>query len=55
MKEKIQNAMRNIPSMDRLLSMPWIGKYETEIGRDYSKIDHFRGARRPKGENIQRS
>jgi len=37
LKEKIQNAMRNIPSMDRLLSMPWIGKYETEIGRDSVK------------------
>lgn len=37
MKEKIQNAMRNIPSMDKILSMPWIGKYEAEIGRDSVK------------------
>ena len=33
MKDKIQNAMRNIPSMDKMLSMPWIGRYEAEIGR----------------------
>ncbi|MDD4431457.1 MAG: L-seryl-tRNA(Sec) selenium transferase [Bacteroidales bacterium] len=37
MKEKIQNAMRNIPSMDRLLSMHSIGQYEPEIGRDALK------------------
>ncbi|NLD05423.1 MAG: L-seryl-tRNA(Sec) selenium transferase [Synergistaceae bacterium] len=29
--------MRNIPSMNSILSMPWIGKYETEIGRDSVK------------------
>ena len=34
MNDKIQNAMRNIPSMDKILSMPWIGRYEAEIGRD---------------------
>ncbi len=37
MKDKIQNAMRNIPSMDKMLSMPWIGKYEGKIGRDSVK------------------
>ena len=37
MKEKIQNAMRNIPSMDRMLLMPWTKKYEAEIGRDSVK------------------
>ncbi|MDD4160032.1 MAG: L-seryl-tRNA(Sec) selenium transferase [Synergistaceae bacterium] len=37
MREKIQNVMRNIPSMDKMLSMPWIGKYEAEIGRDSVK------------------
>lgn len=30
--------MRKIPSMDRMLSMPWIGKYEAEIGRDSVKF-----------------
>ena len=33
MKENIQNAMRGIPSMDRMLSMPWIERYQSEIGR----------------------
>lgn len=37
MKEKIQNAMRNIPPMNSILSMPWIEKYEAEIGRDSVK------------------
>lgn len=37
MSEKIRNAMRNIPSMDKMLSMPWIIDYETEIGRDAVK------------------
>ena len=38
MKENIQNAMRGIPSMDRMLSMPLIKKYEAQIGRDSVKF-----------------
>ena len=38
LKENIQNAMRGIPSMDRMLSMPLIKKYEAEIGRDSVKF-----------------
>lgn len=37
MKEEVQNALRNIPSMDKLLLMPWVEKYEAEIGRDSVK------------------
>ena len=37
MKEQIQNAMRKIPSMDKLLNLPWVAAYESEIGRDALK------------------
>lgn len=37
MKEQIQNAMRRIPAMNTLLSMPWVAGYEAEIGRDTVK------------------
>lgn len=37
MKDQIQNAMRRIPSMDKLLNLPWVAAYEAEIGRDAIK------------------
>ena len=37
MSEQIQNAMRRIPSMDKILSLPWISEFEQEIGRDAVK------------------
>ena len=37
LKEEIQNAMRRIPSMDKLLSQTWIAEYESEIGRETVK------------------
>ncbi len=37
MKENVQNAMRKIPSMDKLLSLPSIEEYESEIGHDSVK------------------
>ena len=37
MQENVQNAMRKIPQMDKLLSLPWISEYESEIGRDSVK------------------
>lgn len=37
MKEQVQNAMRRIPSMNTLLSLPWVAAYEAEIGRDTVK------------------
>lgn len=37
MKEDIQNAMRRIPAMNSLLSMPWVAGYEAEIGRETVK------------------
>lgn len=37
MKENIQNAMRSIPSMDKMLSMPWVSRYQAEIGRESVK------------------
>ncbi len=37
MKEEIRSVMRKIPSMDKLLSQPWISEYEKEIGREAIK------------------
>lgn len=37
MKEKMQDAMRKIPAMNALLSLPWIDSYETTIGRETVK------------------
>lgn len=38
MKENIQDAMRSIPSMDKMLSMPWVSQYQAEIGRESVKF-----------------
>ncbi|MEG1799648.1 MAG: L-seryl-tRNA(Sec) selenium transferase, partial [Synergistaceae bacterium] len=49
MKEEIRSVMRKIPSMDKLLSQPWISEYEKEIGRETVKsiisgvLAEFRG------------
>ena len=37
MKDQIQNAMRKIPSMDKLLSQPWVAGFEAELGRETAK------------------
>lgn len=37
MKEEVQNAMRRIPAVDKLLVFPWVAKYEAEIGRETVK------------------
>lgn len=34
---KLQQIMRQIPSMDRLLSLPWVAEYEKRIGRETIK------------------
>jgi len=37
LQENVQNAMRKIPQMDKLLSLQWINGFEAEIGRDSVK------------------
>ena len=37
MNNEVQNAMRKIPPMDKLLLLPWVEIYETQIGRDAVK------------------
>ena len=34
---KLQQIMKQIPSMDRLLSLPWVAEYEKKIGRETVK------------------
>ena len=34
---KLQQIMKQIPSMDRLLSLPWVAEYEKRIGRETIK------------------
>ncbi|MEG1604020.1 MAG: L-seryl-tRNA(Sec) selenium transferase [Cloacibacillus sp.] len=38
MKTEIQNIMRKIPSMDKMLAQPWIGCYEKQLGRETVKL-----------------
>lgn len=38
MHVEIQKIMRNIPSMDKLLSLPWIPEYEKKLGRETLKF-----------------
>ncbi|MEG1501854.1 MAG: L-seryl-tRNA(Sec) selenium transferase [Synergistaceae bacterium] len=37
MKTHIQEEMRKIPSMDKILSLPWITQFEESLGRDTVK------------------
>lgn len=37
MDARLQQIMRQIPSMDRLLSLPWVAEYEKRIGRETIK------------------
>lgn len=37
MKQDIQSVMRKLPSMDKLLALPWISEFEGKIGRDTVK------------------
>ena len=38
MDANIQKIMRNIPSMDKLLALPWIDGYEKKLGRETVKL-----------------
>ncbi|MDO5115262.1 MAG: L-seryl-tRNA(Sec) selenium transferase [Synergistaceae bacterium] len=38
MDAKIQTVMRKIPSMDRLLALPWVAEYEEKLGRETVKF-----------------
>ncbi|MDO4561242.1 MAG: L-seryl-tRNA(Sec) selenium transferase [bacterium] len=38
MDANIQKIMRNIPSMDKLLALPWIAGYEEKLGRETVKL-----------------
>ena len=37
MDAEIQKIMRNIPSMDKLLALPWIAEFEERLGRETVK------------------
>lgn len=37
-KTNIQNIMRQIPSMDRILAHPWMAEYEEKLGRETVKL-----------------
>ena len=37
MDAKLQQIMRQIPSMDRLLALPWVAEYEKKLGRETVK------------------
>ena len=38
MDANIQKIMRNIPSMDKLLALPWVAAYEEKLGRETVKL-----------------
>ena len=38
MKQDIQSIMRKIPSMDKLLALPWVAAFEEKLGRETVKI-----------------